>query len=323
MTVMIGIDPHKATHTAVAIDGREVELGRLKVRASKRQIAQLLAWADGVRGADVGDRVRRRARLSARAAARRRGRDGGRCARDAGGAGAGAGHRPFRQERPERRPVGRGRGAARAGADGGAGRGPRDGAAAAGRSATSTWAGGATRCAVGCTRWSRAGAGRDHQGNRCRTSLPAPRRASDRRAPPPSNGTAMALELVEDLVRIDDPDCAESRRRITAAVAAREPRSPRSSVSARSSLRCSSATPATPAASPPGPLRRLQRHRPDRVLLGWPQDPPTLAAREPHARTTRSTWPRSPRSATRTVPAAATTTASSPKARPRRKRSAR
>ena len=47
MTVMIGVDPHKATHTAVAIDGREVELARLQVRASKRQSTQLLGWAAG------------------------------------------------------------------------------------------------------------------------------------------------------------------------------------------------------------------------------------------------------------------------------------
>jgi transposase len=39
------VDPHKATHTAVAIDGREVEVAKLKVRASKRQSAQLLGWA--------------------------------------------------------------------------------------------------------------------------------------------------------------------------------------------------------------------------------------------------------------------------------------
>ena len=45
MTVMIGVDPHKATHTAVAIDGGEVELAKLKVRASKRQSTQLLGWA--------------------------------------------------------------------------------------------------------------------------------------------------------------------------------------------------------------------------------------------------------------------------------------
>jgi hypothetical protein len=42
---MIGVDPHKATHKTVAIDGCEVELAKLKVRASKRQSAQLLTWA--------------------------------------------------------------------------------------------------------------------------------------------------------------------------------------------------------------------------------------------------------------------------------------
>ena len=31
MTVMIGIDPHKATHTAVAIDGDERPLARLQL----------------------------------------------------------------------------------------------------------------------------------------------------------------------------------------------------------------------------------------------------------------------------------------------------
>ena len=31
MTIMIGIDPHKATHTAVAVDENEVVLGEFKV----------------------------------------------------------------------------------------------------------------------------------------------------------------------------------------------------------------------------------------------------------------------------------------------------
>lgn len=44
-TVMIGIDPHKASHTAVALDGREVVLGQLRVRACATQCDQLLAWA--------------------------------------------------------------------------------------------------------------------------------------------------------------------------------------------------------------------------------------------------------------------------------------
>lgn len=43
--IMIGIDPHKATHTAVAIDDNEVVLGEFKVRASPRQVDKLKEWA--------------------------------------------------------------------------------------------------------------------------------------------------------------------------------------------------------------------------------------------------------------------------------------
>jgi hypothetical protein len=45
MKVMIGIDPHKASHTAVAIDEHEGELAGLTVRASQTQLDKLLAWA--------------------------------------------------------------------------------------------------------------------------------------------------------------------------------------------------------------------------------------------------------------------------------------
>jgi transposase len=44
-SVMIGIDPHKASHTAVAISGSEERLGELRVRASGAQAERLLAWA--------------------------------------------------------------------------------------------------------------------------------------------------------------------------------------------------------------------------------------------------------------------------------------
>ena len=47
MMVMIGIDPHKRSHTAVAIDSDDVELATLEVRASGRQVAELLGWAAG------------------------------------------------------------------------------------------------------------------------------------------------------------------------------------------------------------------------------------------------------------------------------------
>ena len=43
--VMIGIDPHKGSHTATAIDDREAALGQLRLRASAAQAERLVAWA--------------------------------------------------------------------------------------------------------------------------------------------------------------------------------------------------------------------------------------------------------------------------------------
>ena len=45
--VMIGIDPHKRSHTATMLDRAERELTRITVRAGRRQVEQLLEWADG------------------------------------------------------------------------------------------------------------------------------------------------------------------------------------------------------------------------------------------------------------------------------------
>lgn len=45
MQVVVGIDPHKASHTAVAIDDGEDELSRLRVRATRVQVDKLLEWA--------------------------------------------------------------------------------------------------------------------------------------------------------------------------------------------------------------------------------------------------------------------------------------
>jgi transposase len=42
---MIGIDPHKGSHTAVAIDAAEAQLGTLQVRASAGQAGALIGWA--------------------------------------------------------------------------------------------------------------------------------------------------------------------------------------------------------------------------------------------------------------------------------------
>ena len=43
--VIIGVDPHKASHTAVAISAAEEPLGELRVRACAVQAERLLAWA--------------------------------------------------------------------------------------------------------------------------------------------------------------------------------------------------------------------------------------------------------------------------------------
>jgi hypothetical protein len=46
MKVLIGLDPHKRSHTVVAIDRDESRLGEVRVRATKRQCESFLAWAE-------------------------------------------------------------------------------------------------------------------------------------------------------------------------------------------------------------------------------------------------------------------------------------
>jgi transposase len=46
MTVIIGVDPHKASHTAVAISDGEEELDRKKVRSGCSQLSHLVSWAE-------------------------------------------------------------------------------------------------------------------------------------------------------------------------------------------------------------------------------------------------------------------------------------
>ena len=45
VAVMIGVGPHKASHTAVVISAAEEPVGEVRVRASAVQADQLLAWA--------------------------------------------------------------------------------------------------------------------------------------------------------------------------------------------------------------------------------------------------------------------------------------
>ena len=41
MEVMIGVDPHKGSHTATMLDRGERELTRIKVRAGRRQVERV------------------------------------------------------------------------------------------------------------------------------------------------------------------------------------------------------------------------------------------------------------------------------------------
>jgi len=55
--VMIGVDPHKGSHTAVAIGAAEEPLGKLRVRASADQAGRLIrpgGWLDGRRSGRSG-----------------------------------------------------------------------------------------------------------------------------------------------------------------------------------------------------------------------------------------------------------------------------
>ena len=42
MNVVIGVDPHKASHTAVAIDEAKTSSPSVTVRATRRQVEQLV-----------------------------------------------------------------------------------------------------------------------------------------------------------------------------------------------------------------------------------------------------------------------------------------
>jgi transposase len=46
MSVVIGIDPHKGSHAAAAVNGADRAVAELEVAASKRQLGELLAWAE-------------------------------------------------------------------------------------------------------------------------------------------------------------------------------------------------------------------------------------------------------------------------------------
>ncbi len=72
MSVMIGIDPHKGSHAAVAVDEHEEALAEVQVRATRRQTIELLSWAQRFPNPQLGDRVCQRSRVSAGPTADRR-----------------------------------------------------------------------------------------------------------------------------------------------------------------------------------------------------------------------------------------------------------
>ena len=56
MDVVIGIDPHTASHTAVALDASERSMASVRVRASAGQLEQLLSWSTPFPAPAVGHR---------------------------------------------------------------------------------------------------------------------------------------------------------------------------------------------------------------------------------------------------------------------------
>src|SRR6516225_8552420 len=99
MAVMIGIDPHKGSHTAVAVGAAEQRLGKIRIRACPAQAGQLVAWAAAwpertwaVEGAPGLGRLLGQQLVAAGGA-------GTGCAAQAGRPGAAAAYRQHRQKR--------------------------------------------------------------------------------------------------------------------------------------------------------------------------------------------------------------------------------
>jgi hypothetical protein len=88
MSVVIGIDPHKGSHVAAAIDGADQAVAEFEVRASSRQASELLAWAERFGERQLGGRVSERPWVSVGAAAGGRWGACGGCTLDSGFSGS-------------------------------------------------------------------------------------------------------------------------------------------------------------------------------------------------------------------------------------------
>ena len=218
MTVIIGVDPHKATHTAVAICRDERELTSITVSATKNQVTKLLSWAE-----PLGPRtwaIESAGGLGYLLAQQlvEAGEDVVDVPATLGLAHPRARDPPLEQERPERRALGRDRRAASTGAAiGEAGR-PLRGAPAA-RQAQQGPRQPSHQGRLSAPRAARRPhAGRDLQGD----ERLGRRRLLDRfdpATPVEQTRYELALELLEDVRRLD-AQLKESHRRITIAVKA-------------------------------------------------------------------------------------------------------
>jgi hypothetical protein len=103
--VLIGIDPHKSSHTAVAVDEKEVSLAELTGRADRHQLERLLKWSiefpDRIWAIESANGLGQ----SARATVHKRRRTGSRRPADSVGSGACARIFAVTQERSQRRTI--------------------------------------------------------------------------------------------------------------------------------------------------------------------------------------------------------------------------
>ena len=100
MAVMIGVDPHKGSHTAVAIDGDEAALAAVKVRGDAPSGRAVARWAARFEERTWAIESAGGLGLSARPATRRGRRDGVGRAGNLGGPGAGVGSGPSNKNDP-------------------------------------------------------------------------------------------------------------------------------------------------------------------------------------------------------------------------------
>ena len=281
MSVIIGIDPHKALHAACAIDRHEIELaevagpqrpapGGRAVRRGRHRSSVARGRSSPPAGSAICSPSSSSPAASMWSMCRRR------CRR-----GCGCWARDVEQERRQRCPRGRDRSVAVTVVGGGARRGSREGVAAVGQSAARHRHGRGVARAAGCMRLvSELVAG----GIRKEIVVTRPNSSSPR-SPDDRDTTSTARARPRDSRRDPPP-----RRATEALQEAHHRRRRRVGDVAHRHLRCRPdhrrVDHRLQRRHRPVPdrraLRRLQRHRPDRVLLRRAHRAPTVTTRQPH-----------------------------------------